>query len=633
MKLEVFSHILSIDDETSMLTTSQISQISFWGFRKVSNNRYELSKGNIDEILPKVCGYLNEQNLFYSLSQSCAEMMRVITNKFEASDQFRRIGKDFKEGKFDKSRFIQFVEFTHSLARPLKDHQLKAAFHLYLVENGANFSVPGSGKTSVALAVYEKLRLEGKVKLLYVVGPPACFRPWRDEFKLTLGREPSWRILAGGESSQRKSEYYVTESNRVELYLTTFQTLLNDQDDVGFFLNHSGNSAFLVVDEAHYIKQSGGTWADAVLRISNYSKYRYALTGTPMPKSYADLFNIFDFLSPNRSLLDADEKIKITICESKKDLKSARETVEKTIAPFFYRVRKSELGLTPQRFHEPIVIKMNKFEKIIYDAIENKIRNYTEQDYINNIDIVQRLWRGRIIRLRQSVSYVKLLSSAIEGYNESLIDDKSELAKIIIGYDRIEIPAKLEYLTKLVQKLRNENRKIVVWANFVGVLHLITKHLNENYLKCKLIYGGTPTENTTLEEEETRESIREEFVDINSGLDILVANPAACGESISLHKTCFDAIYYDLSYNCAQYLQSLDRIHRVGGSEINYANYHFLQYQDTIDQDIKHNLEEKTKKMQEIIDQEYGVYSLDMFQDEDDIEAYKRLFVKDDISI
>jgi SNF2 family DNA or RNA helicase len=157
-------------------------------------------------------------------------------------------------------------------------------------------------------------------------------------------------------------------------------------------------------------------------------------------------------------------------------------------------------------------------------------------------------------------------------------------------------------------------------------LELITSHLIDAGFNCKLIYGATPIEQTTIREEETREKIRNEFVDPRSGLDILVANPAACGESISLHKTCFNAIYYDLSYNCAQYLQSLDRIHRVGGSEKKQANYHFLQYENTIDQDIKGNLEKKASKMEAIIGEDYGIYSLNMFEEDEEVEAYDRLF-------
>jgi SNF2 family DNA or RNA helicase len=197
---------------------------------------------------------------------------------------------------------------------------------------------------------------------------------------------------------------------------------------------------------------------------------------------------------------------------------------------------------------------------------------------------------------------------------------------VIYGYDRLEIPAKLQHLTRLVGDLQRRKQKVVIWAYFVGTLKLIVKSLTKSGFVCKLIYGGTPIEQTSIDEEETREQIRTEFVDPGSGLDILVANPAACGESISLHKTCYHAIYYDLSYNCAQYLQSLDRIHRVGGSEINQANYYFLQYENTIEPDIKWNLENKASKMQEVIDEDYGIYSLDMFEEDDDIQAYERLF-------
>src|SRR5262249_7274827 len=45
---------------------------------------------------------------------------------------------------------------------------------------------------------------------------------------------------------------------------------------------------------------------------------------------------------------------------------------------------------------------------------------------------------------------------------------------------------------------------------------------------------------------------------------VLVANPAACGEGISLHEVCHHAIYVDRNYNAAQYLQSEDRLHRLG---------------------------------------------------------------------
>ena len=45
---------------------------------------------------------------------------------------------------------------------------------------------------------------------------------------------------------------------------------------------------------------------------------------------------------------------------------------------------------------------------------------------------------------------------------------------------------------------------------------------------------------------------------------VLLANPAAIGEGISLHQVCHDAIYLERTFNAGHYLQSVDRIHRLG---------------------------------------------------------------------
>jgi hypothetical protein len=83
-----------------------------------------------------------------------------------------------------------------------------------------------------------------------------------------------------------------------------------------------------------------------------------------------------------------------------------------------------------------------------------------------------------------------------------------------------------------------------------------------------------------------------------------------------------------LSYNCAHFLQSLDRIHRVGGSENIESHYYFLENTDTIENDIYDNLIQKRNKMYDLIEQDYGIYSLDMEDnyEQEELAAYGRLF-------
>ena len=273
-----------------------------------------------------------------------------------------------------------------------------------------------------------------------------------------------------------------------------------------------------------------------------------------------------------------------------------------------------------------MMIKMNKHERHVYDSIVEKIRNLSIEDDFQEYELLIRLRRGRMMRLRQCLSYTRLLGTAVSEYSEDLLGGQLTLADTIKHYDELESPAKLDAALALVEQLQQQGEKVVIWSNFVETLKLLRRRLVDAGHKTELIYGETPTEATSVKEELTREKIIAEFVSGSSGLNVLVANPAACAESISLHKHCSHAIYYDLSYNCAQYLQSLDRIHRVGGSENKIAHYYFLQYADTMDEDILSNLLRKSENMSAIVDQDYPVYSLDMFSEEEELSAYERLF-------
>ena len=160
-----------------------------------------------------------------------------------------------------------------------------------------------------------------------------------------------------------------------------------------------------------------------------------------------------------------------------------------------------------------------------------------------DLDTIIRLKKGRQIRRRQATSYSALLLSAISGYNELLIDpDNQQLNEKIRNYDKLETPAKIQRLLQEVRKLQNQHKKVVVWANFVGTLYKIKEECDKASFESRIIYGGTPTEDGM--DEDSRETIIETFKDCSSGLDILIANPAACAESVSLHKTCSNAIYY-----------------------------------------------------------------------------------------
>ena len=619
---------LVLDVGEDELAPRHESQLAFWGFAAESlENRFVSAAGSGRDLVEKVAGYFANSEFAVYMEKSASDALAASVDANEALSAARKYGRAFKEGQHKPERSLEFFEFLKSsVPRRLKEHQRKAALHLIATGNAANFSVPGSGKTSVVLTVFQWLRELDLIDALFVVGPPACFGPWRTEYRATLGRFPAHEILAGGDVEERRAKYLVNRESVKDLYLTSFQTLQRDVDHVRLLFEQQDVRFFLVIDEAHYIKRIDGAWAMATLEVARLADRRCILTGTPFPRSFSDAFNLFDALWPSAPAIKPIDRTRIMSFSEQGRVEESVEIMNESVGPLFYRVRKEELGLTPQEFHEPTLVQMKEHERLVYDAILDRVQAATPAEHFRDLDTLMRLRRGRMMRLRQCLSYTKLLGTAIEGYEEDLLGGQNSVADIVRHYDDLETPGKLDVLSELVRKLWSEGEKIVVWSNFVRTLKKIVSTLSDLGIGVRLIYGATPTEAANVADEMTREGVIREFLQADSGIDVLVANPAACAESISLHKTCSHAVYYDLSYNCAQYLQSLDRIHRVGGSEEAVACYDFLQYADTIDSDILENVRRKADRMNRIVDKEYPIYGLDMFTFDEDIEAYERIF-------
>ena len=82
----------------------------------------------------------------------------------------------------------------------------------------------------------------------------------------------------------------------------------------------------------------------------------------------------------------------------------------------------------------------------------------------------------------------------------------------------------------------------------------------------------------------------------------MIANPFTISESISLHKTCHNAIYLDRNFNAGQFIQSKDRIHRYGLKPDNKTNYYYIISENSIDETINRRLIFKEKRMTQIIE-------------------------------
>ncbi len=170
-------------------------QIKYYGFKetnKTQNDEYIGQKKEINII--NVIQYLEENDIKVSVCTVTEDFIKNIhTHKNNFLTKIEKL-KKIKE-EIPKSDLINFSKSLNFLKRDLLEYQLKSCYHLFHSQSAANFSVPGSGKTSVVLAYYEKLKLEKKVKAILLIGPKNCFYSWNTEFIETLGRDPALLIL------------------------------------------------------------------------------------------------------------------------------------------------------------------------------------------------------------------------------------------------------------------------------------------------------------------------------------------------------------------------------------------------------------------------------------------------------
>ena len=586
-------------------STTIVFQIKHYNFRELEEYQYKNFSGLKNNIkIEKVINYLDNEKLEINVCKNTQKILEEI--KLKKQDQLKFIKR--LENLKDNTTSKTLEDFSKSLGflkRKLTDHQIKSTYHLFNCQSAANFSVPGSGKTSVVLAYYEKLKLEKKVDAIFLIGPKNCFYSWKTEFIETLGRDPKLNIL------RLFKDRVQTYKNPIksEVYACHFSTNTNDLELLKIFL--SSNKFLLVIDEAHNIKKIGGKWSTAALELSKMSEYKVVLTGTPMPNEHKDFYNYFDFLYGENEIISSHDKARIDIFVEKNNLEQASEILRKKFNPFFIRISKKDLKLSPQIFNKPIIINMNPIEKQIHEAIVTKIKTYPIKKYEQNIELIKKIRRARILRLRQNCSYVKNLLSAIKGDlkegDENLTDG---IANLISTYDEKEVPSKIKSLKSIVLPIIKNNKKVLIWSSFLNTIELIKKHLQEENINIEVITGKTDLKK--------REEIKDQFNNKNSSLDAIIANPQACSESISLHKACNNAVYYDQNFNTAEFVQSMDRIHRIGGSVTEPVFYDFLHYENSVDEKVYKRVFEKADRQMQVIEEDNIMF--DLTYSEDDID-------------
>jgi len=568
--------------------------------------RYQSYFINFDMLLiNKDINYISLQEFIEKINKvlsRTSEVSLIISNEIEsyirknkyAIHEQRVAGSTIKSS--DKRWTEELILFNsildEEITRPLKKEQLQSSFYLATMKRAANFSVPGAGKTAMMYGTFAYLSSKkiSQVRQILVISPINAFEAWRTEYIEVFGKKRSlnymdlrnakYRNVGKVRTDWGKSDVIVINYEALDGKLSILNELIDDQ-------------TMIVFDEVHRVKGIGGKRAIAALNLGPKAQYHYVLTGTPIPNSYKDIYNFLHLLYDNE--YDSFFGWEVSDLEN-----PPVEEINSKIQPFFWRTNKSDLKVPGAEPDKLLIVEPHEMQKQLVQTI-----------YENEGNIL-----SLYLRLLQASTNPELLVDKIE-YSDlgflgdefnltqfnALNDEEKELARRK-AYQQLQVDkipsTKFAEGIKLIQQLVSEGKKVIVWGMFVKTMQKIKGELQHRGISVNLVYGGTP--------KDERVGLINEFRD--GDVSVMVSNPNTLGESISLHQTVHDAVYFEFNFNLTFMLQSRDRIHRLGLKEGQYTRYYYLMtagdraHGGFIDQAVYKRLKEKEQVMLDAIDGE-----------------------------
>lgn len=372
----------------------------------------------------------------------------------------------------------------------------------------------GLGKTLQTLAVLLDRSADGPA---LVVVPASVMLNWvREMHRFTPGLIPV--LLTGKE---RRND--VAKLKPGDVAICSYAVMQIDQAILSKTVWHT-----LVLDEAQAIKNTGTKRAKAVMALK--SRFRIAMSGTPIENNLGELWNLFHFLIPGYlgSAESFREKFIIPIEQYKN--KASRASLNRLIKPFILRRKKSDvLTELPPKTEIVKWVEMSDTEMAFYESLRKKALENLETTSGNPGQKQLRIL-AEITRLRQACCNSRLIVP------ESRIDS-----------------SKLADMLELVQELKAGGHKALIFSQFVQHLSLVKETLDAHTITYQYLDGSVPIKE------------RQERVDAFQlgKFDVFLISLKAGGLGLNLTAADY-VLMLDPWWNPAVETQAADRAHRMG---------------------------------------------------------------------
>jgi SNF2 family DNA or RNA helicase len=431
----------------------------------------------------------------------------------------------------------------------------------------------GLGKTLSVLTYFEMLKARDEVDLLLVICPNSLKRNWLREAEQWF---PASRLLLHPDKKADRITFF----RQLRLGARLFDGLVINFEAVrlpdvvkGVKEVLQNRRVLLCVDESQRIKNPRSKSFLALAELSNHCLRRVLLSGTPTPRDISDIWaqvyllddgqrlgrNFYKWLSQVAELGNSYSEVAVRRYKPEEVKESLLRVQE-----LLLRRRKEDVLQLPEKTFTVRDVELAGDQRKFYEEIRRELL-------------------VRVTSLSGS-TYLKEISSVLEEYLRAVqVCSNPRLVDPSWSGD----PAKFLECDEIVGEIVEERgEKLVIWTNYLGnVAELCTRY---QHLGAKPFSGEVdPAErDLTIEEFQKGESVK-----------ILVAIPAAGGVGITL-TAAQTAVYLDKTWNAEHYLQSVDRIHRIGQrGTVNIISLHASK----VDALIARNLRRKEKELKRVL--------------------------------
>lgn len=428
----------------------------------------------------------------------------------------------------------------------------------------------GIGKTIQIIALLQDEKNHNKDAMTLVVCPSSLLLNWQNEIDKFSANLSS--VIISGNGDERKA--LLCSRKHYDVIITSFDYL---KRDIEWYQNIT--FTYQILDEAQYIKNHTTKNAQCVKQI--HALHKFALTGTPIENSLAELWSIFDFLMPGYLYHYAYFKGVFEIPIVKENDHAVLEKLRRMVEPFILRrVKKDVLKELPEKVEKTLLIDLDETARKAYMANVALIR-----DDLSTAFATKGISKSRIMilsmltRLRQFCCDPRLIYENYDGAS-----------------------AKLDACMELIENCISSGKKILLFSQFTSLLSLLEDALSDKGIPYYLLKGSTP------------KAQRQHLVNAFNTNDIPVFLISLKAGGTGLNLTSAEVvIHFDPWWNVSAQNQATDRAYRIG--QHNNVQVFKLITRDTIEEKIM-LLQEKKKDLHDsIITQSDGIIT-NMTQEE-----------------